>query len=158
MNNLMLFSDGSVNNVSKTGYGAYLITDGSESDEKTLISKIEIKRFENTSSAKLELQTLLWALENIGFYEHRITIYTDSQNIISLKNRREKFEENNYLTSKNKLIKNYKFYQEFFRITDRLNCEIIKVKGHRKSDKKTDIDTYFTLVDRASRKAMRREI
>jgi len=154
----MLFTDGSVNNVSKIGYGAYFITDGSESDEKTLLTKIEIKRFENTSSAQLELQTLLWALENIGFSKHKITIYTDSQNIISLKNRREKFENNNYLTSKNKLIKNFKFYQEFFRITDRLNCEFIKVKGHNKSDKKTNIDKYFTLVDKASRKAMRTEL
>lgn len=158
MNNIMLFTDGSVNNVSKTGYGAYLIIDGSESDGKTLISKIKIKKFENTTSVKLELQTMLWALENIGLSEHRITIYTDSQNIISLKKRRGKFEENNYLTSKKKLIENYKFYQDYFRITDRLNCEIIKVKGHIKSDKKTYIDKYFTMVDKASRKAMRKEI
>ena len=115
-----------------------------------------IKQFENTSSTKLELQTLLWALNEIEIQNRKIIIYTDSQNIISLQGRRNRFEQNNYYTKKNKLITNYKLYQEFFRLIDLQNIEIHKIKGHKQTSNKDYIDQLFTLVDRASRNALRK--
>jgi len=56
-------------------------------------------RFEQTSSTKLELQTLLWALgETITLAngdDMTLTVYTDSQNIIGLPRRRARLEQNN---------------------------------------------------------------
>jgi len=46
-------------------------------------------------------------------------------------------------------------YQEFYRITNLLNCQIIKVKGHKSSSLKNKIDFFFTLVDRAARNGLR---
>jgi hypothetical protein len=40
---------------------------------------------------------------------------------------------------------------------DLLNCELVKVRGHQVSNQKDDIDRLFTLVDRASRRALRED-
>ena len=88
----------------------------------------------------------------------KIVIYTDCQNIIGLKERRKKFEKNNYMTSKAVLIKNHELYKDFYKRLDILDCELIKVKGHKKTTIKNKIDEIFTLVDRATRKALRKTI
>ena len=153
-----LFADGSVDTQLKIGYGAYLLlTDVGHSLPilKLKNKVVKTRRFENTSSTKLELQTLLWALEDIQTVEEKITIYTDSQNIVRLPARRKRLEENDYYTSKNKLLRNHELYQEFFRITDSLDFSIVKVRGHRVSSDKNEIDQFFSLVDKASRRALR---
>ena len=74
---------------------------------------------------------------------------------MGLMGRRDRFEKNMFRSKKNKLLNNYDLYQEFFRMNDRLDCEFVKVRGHRTSNQKNDIDNLFTLVDRASRNALR---
>ena len=120
-----------------------------------LKAKVKVKRFEETNSTKLELQTLLWALSDINFSERRIIVYTDSQNIIGLIDRRERFEQSRYHSRKNELIKNHLLYKDFYNMTDKIDCEFIKVCGHKISNQKNDIYKLFTLVDRASRDALR---
>jgi len=114
--------------------------------------------FNDTSSTKLEVQTMLWALKDIPLSNEEIIIYTDCQNIIGLPNRRKRFETNNYLTKKGKLIANHELYKEFYKLTDNLNYKLIKVKGHKESSQKDDIDRIFTLVDKASRDKLRNEL
>ena len=155
MDKLLLFIDGSVNTQSKTGYGACLAVSGTILSHDSLMTKVKIKRFENTSSTKLELQTLLWALYDIRHPINKVIIYTDSQNIISLPNRRSRLEENNYRSKKNKLLNNHELYQKFYKITDQMNCEFVKVSGHKSSNQKNNIDRLFSLVDKASRNAQR---
>ena len=152
-----LFTDGSVNPQSGIGFGAYLLLDKLDylNAKET---KIELKKFTNTSSTKLELETLLWALNVIDLQKFKIVVYTDCQNIIGLQERREKFEKNSYMTGKGKVIKNHELYKEFFKITDILDCDFIKIKGHRKSYTKNETDDIFTLVDRATRAALRNSI
>ena len=155
---IFLFTDGSVNPQSGVGFGAYLLLDTLDSPYEGVENKIEVKKFDNTSSTKLELETLLWALNDVELKECKVTIYTDCQNIIGLKERRERFEKNDYITGKGKLIKNHELYKEFFILTDILDSEFIKVKGHKKSSVKNEIDDIFTLVDKATRKALRNTI
>ena len=158
MKELMLFSDGSVNTHSNVGYGAYLAVPErrlSLDSLDLLRLRVKVKRFENTSSTKLELQTLLWALNDIQASGCRVIVYTDSQNIIGLPGRRDRFEQKEYRSKKNRRLNNYKLYQEFFIITDQLDCEFVKVRGHQASNQKDDMDRIFTLVDRASRNALR---
>ena len=157
MAELMLLTDGSVNTRSKIGYGAYLAVSEHGHTIDALKALIKLRRFENTSSTKLELQTLLWALSEISIYERKLIVYTDSQNIIGLRRRRDRLEKNDYRSKNNKRINNYKLYQEFFRITDQLDCTLVKVLGHKVSDQKDHIDSLFALVDRASRYALRKD-
>jgi len=117
-----------------------------------------VKRFDNTSSTKLELQTLIWALDQIQGSTGKVIVYTDSQNIIGLLGRRNSLEQNNYRSGKNKLLNNHKLYREFYKIMDQLDCELVKVKGHLSSIQKSDIDRLFTFVDRGSRKALKERI
>jgi ribonuclease HI len=157
MDALMIFTDGSVNTRSRIGYGAYLSVFKRGLSLDLLRSSVKVKRFENTSSTKLELQTLLWALSNVQAVGRRVIIYTDSQNIMGLRGRHDHFEQNDYRSKKNRRLNNYELYQEFFRMTNQVNCEFIRVRGHKASNQKDEIDTLFTLVDRASRKALRGE-
>jgi ribonuclease HI len=152
---LMLLTDGSVNTQSKIGYGAYLAVSERGLSLDSLRERVKLRRFEHTSSTKLELQTLLWALGDIQVLEGKVVVYTDSQNIMGLPGRRERFEQNSYRSKKGRLLNNYKLYQEFFKIIDQLNCRFVKVRGHQVSNQKDDIDRLFTLVDRASRNALR---
>ncbi len=152
---LFLFTDGSVNTQSKIGYGAYLELSDIGASLDLLQTRVKVKRFEQTSSTKLELETLLWALGDIDSSGCRVTVYTDSQNIVGLPGRRERFEKNDYHSKKNRRLNHYKLYQAFFRLTDQLCCDFVKVRGHQVSRHKELIDQLFTLVDRASRKALR---
>jgi ribonuclease HI len=151
----MLVTDVSVNTQSKIGYGAYLAVSKSGLQLDSLRECVKVRRFEHTSSTKLELQTLLWALKKTQTLGSKVTVYTDSQNIIGLPGRRERFEQNSYRSKKGKHLNNYELYQEFYRMTDQLDCKFIKVRGHQVSNQKDDIDRLFTLVDRASRNALR---
>ena len=142
---IRLFTDSSVNPQSKIGFASYLKIEDLNKDLKILKDRVKTKKFENSSSTKLELQALLWALDEI-FYENKeidfsIEVYTDCQNIISSIN--------------GKLIKNHDLYKEFFDKKERLNLTFIKVKGHKKKSLKDEIDDIFNLVDKASRNALR---
>ena len=155
MDELMLFTDGSVNTQSNIGYGAYLAVSECGLSLDSLRTRVKVRRFEHTSSTKLELQTLLWALNDIQVLGRKVIVYTDSQNMMGLQGRRDRFEQNDYRSKKNKRFNNYELYQEFFRMIDQLDCKLVKVRGHQVSNQKNYIDRVFTLVDRASRNALR---
>ncbi len=155
MDELILLTDGSLNAQSNIGYGAYLAFSEPELSLDSLRTRVKVRRFEHTSSTKLELQTLLWALSDIQALGRKVIVYTDSQNIMGLQGRRDRFEQNDYRSKKNIRLKNYELYQEFYRMTDQLDCELVKVRGHQVSNQKDNIDRLFTLVDRASRNALR---
>ncbi len=87
MDELMLFTDGSVDTQSHIGYGAYLAVSERGLPLDLLRTCLKVKRFEHTSSTKLELQTLLWALRDIQALGRKVILYTDSQNIVGLPGR-----------------------------------------------------------------------
>lgn len=150
MRDLYIFIDGSVNTKTKVGYGASLFLNELE-NMSVYKDDVRIERFENTSSTKLELQNLLLILKDyIEFKNYNIVVYTDSQNILSLLDRRQKIE--------NKLFKNHTEYKEFFNLVDNCNLKIIKIKGHKPKIKKDNIDKIFSVVDKAARKALRNKL
>lgn len=161
MLHLRIFTDGSVNTQLKVGYGAYLVVSDMSASMDLLKDTVNVKRFEQTSSTKLELQTVLWSLEEVMTMAHEndmmLTVYTDSQNIVGLPTRRVRLEQSNYYSAKNRRLNNYELYQEFYRLTARLNCAFVKVAGHQISSRKNEIDKLFSLVDRASRHALRKD-
>ncbi len=157
MYELMLFTDGSVHAQSKVGYGAYLAVAQQGLSLNALKNLVKVKRFEHTSSTKLELQTLIWALDDIHVSGRKVLVYTDSQNIVGLPERRERLEQNDYRSRNNKRINHYELYQEFYQMTDQFDWTFVKVRGHKASDDKDEIDRLFTLVDRASRNALRED-
>ena len=156
MSEILLFTDGSVNTKTKAGVGAYLAVDDPEISTEALKNQVKTRQFENTSSTRLELETLLWALDEISSAETKIIVYTDSQNITGLLRRRERLEKNDFRSKNDRLMNNHDLYREFYRKVDQLNCEFVKVAGHQPTRQKDKIHRLFTLVDRASRKALRK--
>ena len=158
MEKLILFTDGSVHVQTGIGFGAFLLIPNMEMPFETLKDKVQIVRFESTSSTRLELQTMLYAFGSVPLSVTRLEVYTDSQNIFSLLKRRQRLEQNNFYSKGNKLLNNADLYRDFFRMLEQFQCEFIKVKGHKKSNQKDRVERIFTLVDRASRNALRTEI
>jgi len=107
MDELILLTDGSVNPQSNIGYGAYLAVSERVLSLDSLRSCVKVRRFEHTSSTKLELQTLLWALSDIQALGSKVIVYTDSQNIMGLQERRDRFEQNDYRSKKISWIVNW---------------------------------------------------
>jgi len=155
MNELLLFTDGSVNTKTKTGIGAYLVIANPDLPVETLKKQVKTRQFKNTSSTRLELETLLWALDEVSSAITKIIVYTDSQNITGLLRRRERLEKNDFRSKTNRLMNNHDLYREFYRVIDGLDCEFVKVAGHQPTRQKDKIHRLFTLVDRASRKTLR---
>lgn len=111
--NYALFSDVSLNPKRKLGMGAYLILPNSflkikpkQIEDVKIINKMVFRKFEDTSSTKLELQTALWAIEECQnrLSVDDLTLYTDSQCITGLIKRRKKLEMNNYISGKTIII------------------------------------------------------
>ena len=162
-----IFTDGSVDPKLKTGYGACLIIEEislSSSSSKSLNDQVYTKKFDHTSSSALEVETLLWALQmfldqspsipsNQG--PPKVSIYTDSQTIINLPNRRAHLEKTGYRNQKQTIIKHREKYQLFFKLIDQIDYQLIQVQGHTKVSQKTKIDRIFSYVDQASRRALR---
>lgn len=64
-------------------------------------------------------------------------------------------EQNDFKSGKNKLLAHHELYKVFFNTIDNIDYEFVKVKGHQPTKEKNKIDHYFTLVDRAARKALK---
>ena len=151
----LLFTDGSLDPRTGIGYGAYLWVPDPERPMSELKTDIQLKCFVQTTSTQLELQTVLWALEEIPRPADGIIVYTDSQNIVGLPARRQRLEARGYRTNKGQLHILHEWYQAFFRLTDQMDCTFVKVSGHQPAGGKNRVDRMFELVDRASRKALR---
>ena len=159
MQTYSLFTDGSVNNQTKIGVGGYLLFDGVPCKTSSLAKTIHTKKFNHTSSTKLELQTLLWALEQLTEEKTcapiSVTVYTDSQNIVGLPSRRSALEDKNYLTAKHKLLNNHELYKQFFHLADTHVLQLVKLKGHKPTIQRTLLDDIFNLVDQHVRHQLR---
>lgn len=159
MYSAILFTDGSVDTKTQIGFGAYLFINDTDLTSIDLKTKIKIKQFENTSSTRLELQTLLWAIDDARLLnlekKLHVAIYSDSQNIVGLSARRNALEGRDYRSRNGQRLNNVELYRRFFDVLDQCNFQIIKVDGHKRKHFKDDIDRAFTLVDKASRSALR---
>ena len=118
-----------------------------------LSENIKVKKFENTSSSKLELQTLLWALSEVS--ERKIISYTDSQTIVGLLARKQRLQESAYCSKAGRQIRNHELYREFFEYTDKFDIQFHHIRGHKSLMFRTPLDSFFAFVDKASRKALR---
>lgn len=167
MNSFALFTDVSLNPELRCGVGAYLVIPASmlqaspDSIDKTVVDKhVVVRRFENTTSTRLECQTVVWALEE---YQNtygpseadRLQVYTDSQGIAGLLRRRQALELKGFRAKRSNLqVKNAALYRAFYEFSDMLGFEIIKVPGHSRYHSHDAVGRIFSFVDRKARKAL----
>ena len=168
MTRYALFTDVSLNPTLKLGFGAYLVIPSSFLEisleriiRSAFAEQIRLRRFEVTSSTKLEVQTLLWALEDFqkevsGSRFGTLDVYSDSQCVTGLLRRRSQLEMNGFCNSgKNRLLKNACLYRKFYKFHDTLGFEVIKVAGHARSCSHDSIHRVLSFVDKEARKALK---
>ena len=168
MKNYSLFTDASLNPGLKVGVGGYLIVPESFIKTPSNLIKISeldenlmLRRFEDTSSTKLEVQTVLWALEKycIGSTisgSGNLHIYSDSQCVEGLLPRRARLESSGFHSSRgNRLLKNASLYGKYYEFHDRLKFEVTKVAGHTRSRSSNTVQCIFSFIDKKVRKALK---
>lgn len=168
MNNYSLFTDASLNPMRKVGVGGYIFV--SESFVKNSSSRINIselneilvlRRFEDTSSTKLEVQTVLWALEeycirSAGSESGRLHLYSDSQCVEGLLSRRVRLESSGFQCRRgSRLLKNASLYRQYYEFHDRLKFDVTKVAGHTPSHSRNTIERIFSVIDQKVRKEVK---
>ncbi len=168
MDSIALFTDVSLNPGRRLGVGACLAvpfaslqTQPGGIKRADIAKRLEKRRFEDTSSTKLELQTALWALANCGkkikiCKPRKLHLFTDSSCVAGLIRRRQRLESNDFLSRKTKqLLKNAALYREFYECCDKFDFEVTKVAGHVRGSSLDTIQSFFSCVDRESRKELR---
>ena len=167
MNSFALFSDVSSNPQQKCGVGAYLLVPASylenaphDIDRADISAILRFKRFADTSSTKLEVQTVLWALENFqtecsGSDPGSLQVFTDSQCLAGLPGRRAGLEANRFLSRRSgQLLTNASLYQAFYAACDKLGFELVKVAGHSRACSRDTVQQIFSCVDQEARRAL----
>lgn len=161
MNDIAIFTDVSLDPGRNLGVGAYIVLPASLLIKiSEVIDRIKVRRFEDTSSTKLEIQTVLWAL---GEYRNRpkisgpgkLYLYTDSQCVSGLLKRRPGLLARDFLSKRSSPLRNSTLYRAFYEFHDELGFEIIKVKGHSPTRHKDSAQRIFSIVDKEVRKALR---
>ena len=163
MSSFALFTDGSFDPTTKTGMGALLFAPASlltapleNLDHHSLNNSIKFRKFFDTSSTQLELKTALWAIEEFSNHSNRpLTLYTDSQGVAGLLERRKRLESTEFISKKSQReLNNAALYRQFYGFHDEIQFQVIKVRGHlRKSDHNT-AQRIFSMVDQGARKAL----
>lgn len=155
MSAMHLFIDGSLDPKSKIGIGACLLLTSDQITQIKEHNNIHFRTFRQTTSNKLELQTLLWALKRYQDKAEEFIIYTDSQTVITLPARIERIKKNNFRSKAGRLLNNHREYLEFFKEIKSTKHSFVKIKGHQRSKDKSLIDHIFSQVDKAARKKLR---
>ncbi|MBI5099834.1 MAG: GIY-YIG nuclease family protein [Nitrospirae bacterium] len=122
-----------------------------------ITGRIKVRRFEGTSSTRLELQTVLWALtENRKGPHGSLTIYSDSQCVSGLLKRKLRLLAGGFLSKKtNRQLGNAPLYRTFYELHDELNFHVVKVEGHSRSRSRDTAHRIFSFVDKEARKALK---
>jgi len=163
MRNFALFIDVSVNPQRKIGIGGYLLVpvalleiDPDRIKRDEVSAQLKINRFEETSSTRLEVQTLLWALEDSRVeVTGSLKIYTDSQCVAGLLGRRTGLERSDFITKRSgRPLANEDLYREFYAAYDQLGFQLIKVPGHSRTSSHDTVQRIFSYVDREVRKEL----
>ena len=157
MSTLKLFCDGSADPKTGIGFGACLLISPYDTSTEELPNRIHLQRFEATNAARLELQTLLWALKELIAPATDLTIHSDSQTICQLPQRQQRLEANNFCSAQGRPLNNADLYREFYRLLPKYKITICKQSGHLPGAERTLNDQIFRLVDKAARGALRQE-
>ena len=159
-----LFTDVSVSPGLKLGVGAYVMMPASFLEASSgvigrpqITGRIKVRRFKGTSSTRLELQTVLWALtENRQGPHGSLTIYSDSQCVSGLLKRKSRLLAGGFLSKKtNHQLGNASLYRTFYEFHDELGFHVVKVDGHSGTRVRNAAQRIFSFVDKEARKALK---
>jgi ribonuclease HI len=167
LNSWALFTDVSLNPERRLGVGSCLLVPASllnsapdAIEQAAVTARLQFRRFAETSSTRLEVQTVLWGVEM--YREHcdrcgtgRLQVYTDSQCVVGLPGRRGGLEANGFVAARSgRLLANAPLYRALYAVHDELGFDLIKVAGHSRAGDHGSVQRIFSYVDRGARRAL----
>ena len=161
---IALFTDVSVSPGLKLGVGAYVMVPASFLEASSgvigrpeITARLKVRRFEDSSSTRLEIQTVLWALaENRQIPQGSLTIYSDSQCVSGLLRRKPRLVAGGFLSKKtNQELANASLYRAFYEFHEESCFNVVKVDGHSATSAHDTVHRIFSIVDREARKALK---
>ncbi len=158
MPQIKLFCDASGDPQSGIGFGACLRIDAEAPDPVALNSAIQLQRFEQTNAARLELQTLIWAVKTLVAPGTELIIHSDSQTLCELPQRRQRLIANGFCSGQGRPLNNADLYREFYQLAANHQLHFCKQRGHLPGAERSLDDQLFRLVDKAARAALRQEL
>ncbi len=148
---IIAYTDGSCHTQLKTGAWASIIINN---NEKLKLNGLE----QNTTHNRMEIQacieTIQYVVEKILSYKE-IHIFTDSQYVVGLLDRKNKLKEGNFLTKKGESIQNPDLVQKFIFLLENYPIKLLKVKAHQK---KSELENLNIEVDMMVRRLLRQAI
>ncbi len=150
-NIIEVYTDGSCHTEYKIGaWAAIIFIAGKE---------IVLKNIEkDTTNQRMELSAVLNVLDyikNNKLDDSKIVIYTDSQYVVGIEGRIEKFKSQNYKTKKSEPIRNEDLVRQLVSFIENGNINFVKVKAHQKETKQKN---YNRVVDKLCRKLVREQV
>ena len=152
---MYIFTDCSLSPETGFGIGAFFSVQDLGVPTKSLSENIRSEPFERVTSTELELRTLLWAIDECKYAARKATVFTDSQNITGLTDRRYRLEKSNFLNARGDRLKLADLYEEYFRLLDEYAFDVCKVRGHSRKSERREIERLFSFLDRRVRKKLR---
>lgn len=148
MDKISIYTDGSCDPSYRIGAWVSIILSGNE-------KKILKGHFHDTTHQRMELTAVIHALEYMqksGLTSQVITLYTDSQYVVGLPNRKDKLKASNFTTKKKDTLQNADLIARFFTLVDNHPIILVKVKSHQKNSYDEQLNGE---ADRLCRKIMR---
>ena len=129
MSIIKIFTDGSCHTQLKTGAWVALIF---VEDKKIVLQNV----VENTTHNRMELSAVIAAIHYVtenNFVYSGIEIYSDSQYVVDLVDRKERLKNNLFITKNGTPIQNADLVQNLVTLMETFHLTFIKVKAHQRS-------------------------
>ncbi|MDR3476445.1 MAG: hypothetical protein P4M14_00255 [Gammaproteobacteria bacterium] len=170
-NTYLIFSDAATSPQAGIAIGAFIILTSddliafSEYPYENLYARIAetivVKQYESKRSTWAEITTVIAALHHINSNSKtldKVEIYTDCQSLCDLLGaRKQKLENNHFLTRSGKMHPNAELYKTLFVIAEKFQITTTKIKGHD-SLRETMPEKIFSVLDKLSRKTLRQTL
>ncbi len=152
-----IFSDISFDPTSRTGISGILVVEDSQLKKFDDTLVVQLTLHHATACTQLEINSVIAAMDIVKKDRPATaSIYTDCKTAIDLPRRRAKLEANSYISkAKGEEHQHANLYRLFFRLLDQTTPTLTWIKGHKAASEKSVIDSYFSHVDQACRRALR---
>lgn len=154
---IYLYTDASFSKAHELAVIGYSQFAGSKAHDSEPLEKrlITCEQITERNNIRAEIRAALLALSSCPDGA-TVLLYSDCQNIIGLPSRREKLEKQKYISqSKGQVLANADLYIQFYQHLDRLNVELIWVKGHSRIKTRDRIQSIFSVLDKEVREKLR---
>jgi len=148
INSADIYTDGSCNTQNGLGAWVAIILSG---EEKTVLSG----KVPDTTHNRMELYAVIAGISHAGKTFTSLRIFSDSQYVTGLMERRTKLMAAGFITSKGTEMRNADLVKEFYALAEQIELTFIKVKAHQK--KGTELN-FNIEADKLVRKMMREGI